>query len=158
PPPNAVALGFWGGLRMTARCLSPKPRCAGIIRAAADGGKDERPDSSKAGRRILVVDDNRDGAKSLAARLKLLGNEVRTVHYGVAAVAMAGQFRPPAILMDVGMPKLNGLEATRRIHAEAWEQDLTIIALPGWGQENDRERSCEAGCDGQLEKPVNLPD
>jgi CheY-like chemotaxis protein len=60
--------------------------------------------------------------------------------------------------MDVGMPKLNGLEATRRIRAQLWGRDMTIIALTGWGQENDRERSREAGCDGHLVKPVNLPD
>jgi CheY-like chemotaxis protein len=76
----------------------------------------------------------------------------------VAAVEVAGQFRPEVILMDVGMPKLNGLEATRRIRAQAWGRDMTIIALTGWGQENDRERSREAGCDGHLVKPVNLPD
>jgi CheY-like chemotaxis protein len=111
-----------------------------------------------AGRRILVVDDNRDGAASLAAMLKLLGNEVRTAHDGVVAVEVAVQFRPEVILMDVGMPKLNGLEATRRIRAEAWGRDIRIIALTGWGQENDRERSREAGCDGHLVKPVDLPD
>jgi CheY-like chemotaxis protein len=111
-----------------------------------------------AGRRILVVDDNRDGADSLATMLKLLGNEVRTAHDGVAALEVVGQFRPEVILMDVGMPKLNGLEATRRIRAQAWGRDMTIIALTGWGQENDRERSHEAGCDGHLVKPVNLPD
>jgi PAS domain S-box-containing protein len=111
-----------------------------------------------ASRRILVVDDNRDGADSLATMLKLMGNEVRTAHDGVAAVEVAGQFRPEVILMDVGMPKLNGLEAALRIRAQAWGRDLTIIALTGWGQENDRERSREAGCDGHLVKPVNLPD
>jgi PAS domain S-box-containing protein len=111
-----------------------------------------------AGQRILVVDDNRDGANSLATMLRLLGNEVRTAHDGVAAVEVAGQFRPEVILMDVGMPKLNGLEATRCIRKQAWGRDMTIIALTGWGQENDRERSREAGCDGHLVKPVNLPD
>jgi PAS domain S-box-containing protein len=111
-----------------------------------------------AGRRILVVDDNWDGADSLATMLKLLGNEVRTANDGVAAVEVAGQFRPEVILMDIGMPRLNGLEATRRIRAQAWGRDMTIVALTGWGQENDRERSREAGCDGHLVKPVNLPD
>ena len=60
--------------------------------------------------------------------------------------------------MDVGMPKLNGLEATRHIRAQTWGRDMTIIALTGWGQETDKERSREAGCDGHLVKPVNLPD
>ena len=130
--------------------------------AAADRA-DPAPSSTAsskavAGRRILVVDDNQDGAESLATMLKLLGNEVRTAHDGVAAVEVAGEFRPEVILMDVGMPKLNGLEATRRIRAQAWGRDMTIIALTGWGQENDKERSREAGCDGHLVKPVDLPD
>jgi CheY-like chemotaxis protein len=111
-----------------------------------------------AGRRILVVDDNRDGADSLSTLLKLLGHEVRTAHDGVAAIEAAGKFRPEVILMDVGMPKLNGLEATRRIRAEAWGVDMTIVALTGWGQANDLERSREAGCDGHLVKPVSLSD
>jgi PAS domain S-box-containing protein len=130
--------------------------------AAADRAAPARSTTANsqaaAGRRILVVDDSRDGADSLATMLKLLGNEVRTAHDGVAAVEVAGQFRPEVILMDVGMPRLNGLEAARRIRAQAWGRDLTIIALTGWGQEDDRERSREAGCDGHLVKPVNLPD
>jgi CheY-like chemotaxis protein len=60
--------------------------------------------------------------------------------------------------MDVGMPRLNGLEATRRIREQEWGREVTIIALTGWGQDNDRERSREAGCDGHLVKPVNLAD
>jgi PAS domain S-box-containing protein len=109
-------------------------------------------------RRILVVDDSRDGADSLALMLGLLGNEVRTAHDGLDAVAQAEAFRPEVILMDVGMPKLNGLDATRRIRAQPWGKAMTIIALTGWGQDGDRERSREAGCDGHLVKPVNLPD
>ena len=79
-------------------------------------------------------------------------------HDGVEAVEQAEAFRPHVILMDVGMPKLNGLEATRRIRGREWGRDVTIIALTGWGQEGDRERSRDAGCDGHLVKPVNLPD
>jgi CheY-like chemotaxis protein len=107
-------------------------------------------------RRILVVDDNRDGADSLAMMLRLMDNDVRTAHDGVAAVVAAEQFRPEIILMDVGMPRLNGLDATRRIREQSWAHNMVIIALTGWGQENDRERSREAGCDGHLIKPVNL--
>jgi PAS domain S-box-containing protein len=133
-----------------------------ILPAAADRTAPALPTTvtsqAAAGRRILVVDDNWDGADSLATMLKLLGNEVRTANDGVAAVEVAGQFRPEVILMDVGMPRLNGLEATRRIRAQTWGRNMTIIALTGWGQENDRERSREAGCDGHLVKPVNLPD
>ena len=98
----------------------------------------------------------RDGAKSLPMMLRLLGNEVQMAHDGVEAVEVAEQFRPEVILMDVGMPRLNGLEATRRIRENAWGKDITIIALTGWGQDSDRELSREAGCDGHLVKPVNL--
>jgi CheY-like chemotaxis protein len=109
-------------------------------------------------RRILVADDNRDSADSMATMLKLLGNEVTTAHDGIEAVEVANQVRPEAILMDMGMPKLNGLEATRRIRAQAWGESIIIIALTGWGQDSDRIRSKKAGCDGHLVKPVHLPD
>jgi CheY-like chemotaxis protein len=73
-------------------------------------------------------------------------------------VSVAGEFRPEIILMDLGMPGLNGYEATRRIRALPWGPSVTIIALTGWGQETDRLLSREAGCDGHLVKPVNLAD
>jgi CheY-like chemotaxis protein len=88
----------------------------------------------------------------------MLGNEVRTAHDGLEAVAAAEAFRPDVILMDVGMPRLNGLDATKRIRGQPWGANVTVIALTGWGQEGDRERSREAGCDGHLVKPVNLTD
>lgn len=110
------------------------------------------------GRRVLVVDDNRDGATTLAMMLKLLGDDVRTAHDGIEGVAIADQFRPEVILMDVGMPRLNGLDATRQIREQPWGREVTIIALTGWGQDADRENTRDAGCDGHLVKPVNLPD
>jgi PAS domain S-box-containing protein len=109
-------------------------------------------------RRILVVDDNRDGADSLAMLLGLMNNEVQTASDGVEALEAAERFLPEVILMDVGMPRLNGLDATRRIREQPWGQDVKIIALTGWGQEGDKDRSREAGCDGHLVKPVSLPD
>ena len=105
-----------------------------------------------------MVDDNRDAATSMAMMLKLMGNEVRTAHDGVEAVEAAEAFRPQAILMDVGMPKLNGYDATQRIREQPWGRGIIIIALTGWGQDVDRARSKEAGCDGHLVKPVNPPD
>jgi PAS domain S-box-containing protein len=107
-------------------------------------------------RRILVVDDNLDSASSMEILLKLLGNEVLTVHDGLEAVAAAEQFRPEVVLMDVGMPRLNGYEATRRIREQPWGQEMIVIALTGWGQDSDKEQSREAGCDGHLVKPVDL--
>jgi PAS domain S-box-containing protein len=107
-------------------------------------------------RRILVVDDSRDGAESLGLMLGLAGHETALAYDGMEAIERAEQFRPDLILMDVGMPRLNGLDATRRIRQESWGRAATIIALTGWGQECDREQSREAGCDGHLVKPVAL--
>ncbi|HEY0511298.1 MAG TPA: PAS domain S-box protein [Thermoanaerobaculia bacterium] len=108
--------------------------------------------------RILVVDDNRDSAASMAMMLQLLGNEIRTARDGIEAVALAERFRPQVILMDIGMPRLNGYEATRRIREQPWGRGMAIIALTGWGQEEDRAKSKNAGCDGHLVKPINLSD
>jgi PAS domain S-box-containing protein len=105
-------------------------------------------------RRVLVVDDSRDGAQSLGMMLELAGHEVALAFDGLEAIERAAQFRPEVILMDVGMPRLNGLDATRRIRQEPWGRAATIIALTGWGQEVDREQSREAGCNGHLVKPV----
>lgn len=116
----------------------------------------ERP--AGAARRILVVDDNSDSARSMAMMLTLLGHDVSTAHDGVEAVMKAEEFGPEVILMDVGMPRLNGFDATRRIREQSWGRGITIIALTGWGQQGDRERSRDAGCDGHLVKPVHLPD
>ena len=105
-----------------------------------------------------MVDDNQDSAASMAMLLKLMGNQVRVAHDGVEALKVAESFRPQVILMDVGMPRLNGYEATRRIREQPWGRSVTIVALTGWGQEGDLERSREAGCDGHLVKPVSPPD
>jgi PAS domain S-box-containing protein len=116
------------------------------------------PAANGQGWRILVVDDNMDSARSMARVLRLLGNEVHMAHDGIEAVESASAFRPEIILMDMGMPRLNGYEATRRIREQPWSRSVTIIALTGWGQEGDRLRSQEAGCNGHLVKPVSLPD
>ncbi len=107
-------------------------------------------------RRVLVVDDNLDSASSMEILLKLLGNEVRTAHDGLEALAAAEQFRPEVVLMDVGMPHLNGYEATRRIREQPWGREMIVIALTGWGQDSDKELSRQAGCNGHLVKPVDL--
>ena len=118
--------------------------------------KEKTPVQSK--RRILVVDDNLDSATSMAMMLKYMGNEVSTAHDGLQAIESAEKFLPDVILMDVGMPRLNGYEATRRIHDQPWGKGIIIIALTGWGQEADKLKSHEAGCNGHLVKPVNLTD
>jgi PAS domain S-box-containing protein len=105
-------------------------------------------------RRILVVDDNQDAAASMALMLTLMNNDVRTAHDGREAVAAAEAYRPHAILMDIGMPGLNGYEAARRIREQPWAGSTLLVALSGWGQEGDKERSQQAGFDRHLVKPV----
>jgi CheY-like chemotaxis protein len=104
--------------------------------------------------RILVVDDNEDGANSLGQMLQMMGNEVRVAHDGLAAIEAAEACRPQVILLDIGMPKLDGYDACRRIRNEAWGKNTVLIALTGWGQDEDRRRTREAGFDYHLVKPV----
>lgn len=106
-------------------------------------------------RRILVVDDNRDSAESLAMMLSIMGNETRTAHDGLEALEAAERFRPDLTLLDIGMPKLNGYEVCRRVRQQAWGKDMQLIALTGWGQEEDRRQSLAAGFDAHLVKPVD---
>jgi CheY-like chemotaxis protein len=123
----------------------------------SDSSAKRGPDDSGARRRVLVVDDNVDSAQSLATMLKILGHESRVVHDGLAAVAAAAEFAPEIIVMDVGMPKLNGFEACRRIRAETREgKGPFIIALTGWSQEEDRFRCQEAGFNMHLVKPIEM--
>ncbi|MDB5337147.1 MAG: luxQ 1 [Planctomycetaceae bacterium] len=154
------------GGSVAAECSGPGRGTTFTVRLPAVGshtaGESEQPPLEQPSdclrRRFLVVDDNRDSANSMAMMLRLVGNEVLTAHDGVEAVAATEQFRPQVILMDVGMPKLNGYEATRQIRKQPFGKSITIIALTGWGQEGDRAQSRNAGCDGHLVKPVTLPD
>ena len=118
----------------------------------------QTPESSEAarpsGRRVLVVDDNRDAAISLATLLELMGNETRTAYDGLEALEVGAAFRPDLILLDIGMPRLNGYDTARRVREQPWGKAVTLIALTGWGQEEDRRRSAEAGFDTHVVKPV----
>lgn len=104
--------------------------------------------------RILVVDDNRDAAMSLAIMLSIMGYVIHTVHDGEAAVAAAETFRPHVVLLDIGLPKMNGYEVARTIRQEAWGTAIHLIAVTGWGQDEDRARAAEAGMDLHLVKPI----
>jgi len=110
--------------------------------------------SQSPSRRILVVDDNRDASESLAALLELSGHEVRVADGGEAGVAAEAEFRPKIILMDLGMPRVDGFECARRIRAQPWGAEPFIVALTGWGADDDRQRSNEAGFNRHLVKPV----
>jgi CheY-like chemotaxis protein len=109
-----------------------------------------------AAQRILIVEDNEDSALSLQMLLEALGYATRVVHDGEGAVAAACAESPDVILMDIGLPRMNGYEAARRIRADCGEKPILIIALTGWGQEDDRRQSEEAGIDHHLVKPLDL--
>ena len=120
-------------------------------RASGDGEQVAIP----ATRRILVADDNVDAAESLALLLQMMGHKVHTVHDGLAAVEAAAAFRPDIVLLDIGMPKLNGYDAARQIRGQPWGTGVLLVALTGWGQEEDKRRSQEEGFDHHLVKPVD---
>jgi PAS domain S-box-containing protein len=128
--------------------------------AASDDGRDGAP---QAALRVLVVDDNRDAADSLATLLRMMGNDVRTAHDGLEAVAAAAAYEPDVALLDVGLPSINGYEVAQRIRARcaatdchAPERKPVLIALTGFGQEADRRESFNAGFDHHLTKPADL--
>lgn len=104
--------------------------------------------------RILVVDDNHDSALSLAMMLSIMGHETRTAHDGESAVAAAQSFLPDVVLLDIGLPILNGYEVAQRIRDSEWGRSMFLIAVTGWGQDEDRQRSSEVGLNVHMVKPV----
>jgi PAS domain S-box-containing protein len=108
------------------------------------------------GHRVLVVDDNVDAAVSLAMLLHIAGNETLTVHDGLEALAAAESFRPDLVLLDIGLPKLNGYDVCRRLREQPRGKGMTLVALTGWGLEEDRRLSKEAGFDHHMVKPVDF--
>lgn len=106
-------------------------------------------------RRILIVDDNRDSADSLSMLLQITGNKTYMAHDGVEALEAIEKYRPEVVLLDIGLPRLDGHEVCRRVREKPWARNIVIIALTGWGQEDDRRKSEEAGFNGHLVKPVD---
>jgi len=105
--------------------------------------------------RILVVDDNRDAADSLAMLLRTTGNDIRTAYDGLEAVQVASEFRPDVVLLDIGLPKIDGHEVAQRIRKESWGRQMCLMAVTGWSDETDRARSRAAGFDHHLVKPLD---
>ncbi len=149
----AHSAGLGQGSEFTVR-LPVLASAAREIRTADGDG--EPPAVAAAHRRILVADDNTDSAESLALLLTLRGSEVRTAHDGWEAVETAAAFGPDIVLLDIGMPRLNGYEAARKIREQARGKRVVLIALTGWGQDEDRRRSTDAGFDFHLVKPVDF--
>ena len=106
-------------------------------------------------RRVLVVDDNEDSANSLVMYLRLTGHDARAAYDGLEALDAAEAFLPELMLLDIGMPRLNGLDTARRIRQSAWGKEIMLVALSGWGQADDRRKSEEAGFDTHLVKPID---
>lgn len=131
------------------------PRMAEPVVLAAP--RPRREPTSDGRRRILVVDDNTDSAEALALLLRLKGHETQVAGDGAEALSAAGNFRPDVALLDVGLPVMSGHEVARRIRAEPWGKEMILIALTGWGQEEDRRKSAEVGFDHHLVKPVDVP-
>ena len=125
---------------------APQPLSRAALRDAAGAGR---------GRRILVVDDNEDGAQSLAMLLELSGHETHTAHDGLAALEAVERAPPRRRAARHRPAGLNGYEVCRRIREQPWGKDLVLVALTGWGQDEDRQQSPEAGFDAHLVKPVD---
>ncbi len=104
--------------------------------------------------RILAVDDNRDAVDSLASMLQIAGHVTRTAYDGLEATEVAEVFRPEVVLLDIGLPKMNGYEVARHIRQQPWGKGMILIALTGWGQEDDKRRATASGFDHHLTKPV----
>ncbi len=105
--------------------------------------------------RVLVVDDNVDAADSLAMLLKLSGQDVIVTHNGTTALERAREHRPRLVLLDIGLPGMDGYEVCRRMRAEPLTEKAVMVALTGWGQDEDRQRSLQAGFDHHVVKPVD---
>jgi signal transduction histidine kinase len=109
-------------------------------------------------RRVMVVDDSVDGAESMSILLEMLGHDVRVMYDGAAAISTAGEFKPEVVLLDIGLPGIDGYQVARALRAEPATAGALLIALTGYGQESDRQRTRDAGFDHHLVKPASLDD
>jgi CheY-like chemotaxis protein len=105
-------------------------------------------------RRILVADDNSDAVEALALQLRLAGHDVRSANDGLEALEVAETFAPQVVLLDLGMPRMDGYETAREIRRKWWGKSATLVALTGWGGQQDRQKTSDAGFDAHLVKPV----
>lgn len=151
PPPESSSPAHPASAA-TSPTPAPQPPATATPYPAADSGTQPGADQ---GRRILIVDDNRDAANTLAMLLGLSGHSVRTIYDPVLALAEVAAFAPDIVFLDVGMPKLNGLELAVLIRAAPGGDSIVLIALTGWGQAEDRRRSREAGIDYHVVKPAD---
>jgi PAS domain S-box-containing protein len=149
------------GGQVEAKSAGEKRGSEFIVRLPAAGERHEAlPASGKSiaparsARRILVVDDNRDAVDSLAMMLKLSGNDVEVAYDGVSALRIAQSLRPDAVVLDIGLPGMDGYEVARRLRLQPETAGALVVAVTGYGQKEDRERAHEAGFDHHLVKPI----
>ena len=124
--------------------------------AAMPASQAALPESPSAGLRILVVDDNPDATDTMCAMLELHGHTTRSAHDGASACSAAAQFAPMVILLDIGLPDMNGYEVARRLRAAPGGESLFMVAATGWGQQDDQQRAFDAGFDRHLTKPIDF--
>jgi CheY-like chemotaxis protein len=126
---------------------------AEAVAAARGDGPDRRACEAVTPRRVLIADDNVDAAESLALLLRFSGHCVVVAHDGLAALRLAARERPDVVVLDIGMPGMNGYEVARSLRREDWGRALRLIAVTGWGQDEDKRRAAAAGFDTHLTKP-----
>jgi CheY-like chemotaxis protein len=131
-------------------------RLPALAQAESMGQPDPVKATATTGRRILVVDDNQDAATTLCMLLRLKKHEAQPRFGGRAAIEAAEKLRPEVIFLDIGMPDLDGYETCRLIRKQPWGKDMLLIALTGYGQDEDKRRSKDAGFNGHLVKPVDM--
>jgi PAS domain S-box-containing protein len=131
---------------------------AGDAAAPARGGETQALPQAARKRRVLVVDDNRDGAESLRMIVELLGHDARVAYDGASSLAAAEELHPEVVFLDIGMPGMNGYDLCRAMRATPWGRHALIVALTGWGQDQDRKRADEAGFDRHVVKPISEED
>jgi CheY-like chemotaxis protein len=124
-------------------------------RKALDAVADDEPLHRTTPQRILIADDNADSAESMGMLLRLMGNDVRIASDGLEAVEQAERFHPDIVLMDIGMPRLDGYEAARQIRSRSWSRDTLLVAVTGWGPSDDSEEATAAGFDRHFTKPLD---
>jgi CheY-like chemotaxis protein/anti-sigma regulatory factor (Ser/Thr protein kinase) len=116
----------------------------------------ENTRTPEAARRILIVDDNHDSADAVALILQLDGHDVKTVYSGFDALDLVEEFKPHAVLLDIGMPQLNGYQVAQRLRMQEWGKNVLLIAQTGWGQEEDIRQCREAGFNHHVTKPIDF--
>jgi CheY-like chemotaxis protein len=149
---TAASEGPGRGSEFTVR-LPLLAESAAEARGEAMGEDGEKPARRQ---RILVVDDNRDSADSLSMLLRLAGHEVLTAYDGEAGLEVARRWKPDVVLLDIGLPRLDGYEVARRLRQETGLQQALVVAMTGYGKDEDRQRSQDAGFNAHLIKPVDL--